>query len=293
MRIKILALAVFSIAQSGIAVAAPLTFNTALPVSKGAYILREQFIVTKSSEDPSGAGRDRTELSVLSTLVYGVTPDFALFTTIPYTDRRLDSNTNTRSARGIGDTKIFGRYTVYQNDFKGGTFRISPFAGLKLPTGEDDKTDSSGKLPMSVQTGTGSLDTFGGLVATYGSVNWEVDGQISYSANNEAGGFEAGDIARADASLQYRLLPVKLSSDTDYFINGILEANLIHKDKNQINNISDPNSGGTTVFIVPGIQYAAQDWVAEMGIQIPVAQDLNGTALENDYIWRTGFRVIF
>ncbi len=293
MKKNLIALAAFSIFQTSVAIAAPLTFNTALPVSKGEYILREQFVVNKSSDDPSGAGRDRTELSVLSTLVYGVTPDFALFTTIPYTDRRLESNTSTRSARGVGDAKIFGRYTAYQDDFKGGTFRVAPFAGLKLPTGEDDKTDSAGALPMSVQTGTGSWDVFGGLVATYASVNWEVDSQISYQSNNEANNFEAGDIARADASLQYRLLPVKLSSDTDYFINGVLEANLIHKGKNETFGAADPNSGGTTLFIAPGIQYAAQSWIAEMGVQIPVMQDLNGTALENHYIWRTGFRIIF
>lgn len=293
MKKSVLALAALGIFQSSTVIAAPLTFNTALPVSKGEYILREQFVVNKSSDDPSSENRDRTELSIVSTLVYGVTPDFTLFTTIPYTDRRLESNTNTRSARGIGDTKIFGRYTVYQDDFKGGTFRIAPFAGLKLPTGEDNKTDSSGTLPRSVQTGTGSWDIFGGLVATYGSVNWEIDGQISYQSNNEASNFEAGDTARADASLQYRLLPVKLSSDTDYFINGVLEANLIHTDKNKTGGVDDPNGGGTTLFIVPGIQYAAQSWIAEMGVQIPVMQDLNGTALENDYIWRTGFRVIF
>ncbi len=256
--------------------AAPLTFNTALPISEGEYIVREQLVVSQSGDDPSGANRDRTELSAVSTLVYGVTPDFALFGTVPYTD----IDTNTTDAQGIGNTKIFGRYTLYQNDFQGGTFRVAPFAGVKIPTNQDN-------------TGTDSWDSFGGVVATYGTIHWEVDGQISYQANTEADSFEAGDITRADVSLQYRLFPITLSTDTHSFINGVLEVNLIHKDKNKTDGIDNPNSGGTTLFLVPGLQYAAERYILEAGIQIPVIQDLNGMALENDYIFRTGFRLNF
>jgi len=249
--------------------AAPLTFNTALPVSKGEYILREQLVINES-------GNNRTESSIVSTLVYGITPDFAVFGTVPYTN--IDTNTN--DLRGIGDSKIFGRYTIYQNDFQGGTFRIAPFAGAKLPTNQDN-------------IGTDSWDVFGGLVATYGSVDWEVDGQISYQANRKANSFEEGDIARVDVSLQYRLFPVTLAADTDSFINGVLEANIIHKGRNQTSGVADPNTGGTTIFLVPGLQYATERYILEAGLQIPVIQNLNGTALENDYIFRTGFRINF
>jgi len=292
MRYKILIFTTWSIFQSEALFAAPLTFNTGLPVSKGEYILREQLVMNKSSDDPSTANRDRTELNVVSTLVYGVTPDFALFASIPYTDRRLKT-INTRSARGLGDTKLFGRYTLYKENFKGGTFRIAPFVGVELPTGEDNKRDGLGMLPLSVQPGSGSWDIFEGVVATYGTVNWEIDGQMSYQHNNEANNVEVGDIARADGSLQYRLFPQTLSSDTDYFINGILEINLINKDKNRLMGADNSNSGGTTVFLVPGMQYITQRWIAELGVQIPVVQNLNGTALKNDYIVRTGFRINF
>jgi Putative MetA-pathway of phenol degradation len=273
--------------------AAPLTFNTALPISEGEYIIREQFVINKSGDDPSGMDRERTERLLASTLVYGVNPDLALFGTLPYTDRKLESNTNTRSTNGIGDSRVFARYTIFKDDFVGGTFRIAPFAGVKLPTGEDDKQDSLGTLPMSVQTGTGSWDVFGGLVATYGSTNWEIDGQISYQANTEAHDFEAGDIARADVSLQYRLIPTALSSNSDYFLNGIIETNIIHQDKHKVDGNDNPNSGGTVIFLVPGLQYAAERYIAELGVQVPIVQDLNGTALENEYIFRVGFRVNF
>ncbi len=274
--------------------AAPLTFNTALPVSKGEYIFREQLIVVQSGNDSSGLNRERTEINLASTWVYGLNPDVALFISIPYTNRRLETlNNESRQSRGIGDARVFARYTVYQNDFQGGSFRVAPFVGIKLPNGEDDQRDTLGQLPRSVQSGTGSWDLFGGLVATYGTVDWEVDGQLSFQENTEAHAFETGDRVRADVSFQYRLFPAKLVADTNHFINGVLEANLIYMNNNRLAGVSDENSGGTTLFLVPGLQYVAERYIAEISVQIPVVQNLKGVALESDYIFRTGMRFNF
>ncbi len=100
-------------------------------------------------------------------------------------------------------------------------------------------------------------------------------------------------MARLDASLQYRLWPRELSGGVPGFLYGILEANLIHKDKNESADADDPNSGGTTLFLVPGLQYVTKRWIIEATVQLPVVQDLNGTALEKDYIVRAGFRINF
>ena len=44
--------------SAGTALAAPITFNTALPVGKGEFINRELLVLTRSGDDPSGAERD-------------------------------------------------------------------------------------------------------------------------------------------------------------------------------------------------------------------------------------------
>jgi len=274
--------------------AAPLTFNTALPVSLGEFIFRQQLVVIQSGDDPTSLDRERTQMDLVSTLVYGVSADLAIFASIPYTDRRLKSAASSiRQSQGFGDSQLFARYTLYKNDFQGGSFRIAPFVGVKMPTGNDEERDDLGLLPMNVQAGSGSWDMFAGVVATYGSVDWEVDAQLSYQNNNAANNFQQGDFYRADVSFQYRLFPQVLSANTEHFINGVLEANLINREKNQVAGITDLNSGETTFFIVPGLQYVSQRYIVEVSIQIPVAQNLNGNALGNDYIFRTGFRVNF
>ena len=77
------------------------------------------------------------------------------------------------------------------------------------------------------------------------------------------------------------------------FLYGVLEANLIHSRKNKNDGVGDRNSGGTTLFMVPAVQYVTKRWIVEAAVQLPVVQDLNGTALEADYVLRAGFRFNF
>ena len=276
---------------------APITFNTAMPVPKGVFVFREQFIVVQSGDDPSGADRDRTALAAVSVLGYGVSGKLAVFGVLPYVDKALDISVGgvrqNRSTRGLGDLTLFGRYTVYQDDQPGRTFRVAPFVGVKAPTGKDDETDALGRLPPSVQISTGAWDVFGGGVVTYQTLDFQIDSQLSYRANGEANNFKASNVARLDASLQYRLWPRTLGGGVPGFLYGVLEAGLVYQDSDQVSGIDDPNSGGTTLFLTPGLQYVTKRWIVEGGVQVPVVQNLNGSALENDYVVRAGFRFNF
>ena len=96
---------------------------------------------------------------------------------------------------------LFGRYTVFRRDWPGRTLRIAPFVGLELPTGDDDETDAFGRLPASVQPGSGSWDPFGGVVITYQTLDFQIDAQASYVAQTEANDFEFGDVSLPTAEM--------------------------------------------------------------------------------------------
>ncbi len=292
------ALSLVTIGMTCGAHAAPETFNTALPVAKGEFVFREQFLYRTSSEDSSPADRSLQVQGAISVLGYGATSGLALFGVIPYLDKELDltmsgRQRHTRSSSGIGDAQLFARYTLVHKDMRGSNFRIAPFVGLKLPTGEDDNGDSFGRLPQPLQIGSGSWGAFGGVIATCQTLEYQVDAQLGYKANTEANGFEFGDEFRFDASLQYRLWPRELGAGVPGFLYGVIETNLLHQSKNRTGGVSDPDSGGVTLFLSPGLQYVTRRWVLEAIVQLPVVQDLGGTALQDDYSVRAGFRVNF
>lgn len=286
----------------GLALAAParagsISFNSALTLSSNEFVFRELFVFDASGDDPSGQDRDRRALSSISVLGYGVNQNLSLFAVVPFHDRRLrittDGERRTRDAAGLGDIRLFGKYTAVRRNWTARALRLSPFAGVELPTGASDENDRFGRLPASVQLGSGSFDPFGGITATYQTLDYQIDAQLSYQANTEANNFEFGDVARADISGQLRLLPREITGGVPGFLYGVLELNLIHGGKNRDNGAVLGNSGGVTLFVTPGLQYVTRRWVLEAAVQLPVMQNLNGTALEKSHVVRAGIRVNF
>ena len=280
-----------------LAVSAPLTFNTATPVATGEYVFRGLAVINRSGTDPGGANRDRTVSAGVMALGYGVTGKLALFGVLPYLDKQLDFDAQqgraTRKASGLGDLSLFARYTFYQRDGVGRSFRVAPFAGVELPTGEGQEHDALGRVPSVLQPGSGAIDGFAGLISTYQSLDYQIDGQLAYRRNGEANGFQAGDEWRLDGSLQYRLWPGTLTTGVPAFLYTVLEAGLKYRSKDEVGGADNPNSGGTTIAITPGLQYVTRRWIIEGAVEIPVLQNLNGLALETDYVVRAGFRVNF
>jgi len=263
-------------------------------VARGQGIFRAQLQYLTSSDNGPG-NRELEAWATPVVGVYGLTEKWALFGIVPYLDKELEVNTPmgrlTRDVSGLGDATFLARYTAFQRDRPGRTFRLAPFAGLKTPTGEDDERDGLGRLPQPLQLGTGSWDPFFGAVATLQSLQRQFDAALSYRFNTEANHFKLGDVARLDFSWQERLWPRKLGPGVPAFVYGVLEGNLIWQDRNEIDGRDDPDSGGATLFVAPGLQYVTKRTVLEAAVQLPVLQDLNDDALETDYVAILSFRV--
>ena len=272
------------------AFSAPINSNVALPVRKGGLIFRSQMRWLKASDDPTGLNRERDVIAIPNVLLYGATRDLALFAIFPYIFRTLkfpDSETGSRvnqKDNGIGDLTLIARYTVYANDYRSGTFRLAPLFGIKLPTGDDDLR------PIT----TDSVDVqFGGVsTVTWDYGRHEIDADAVYRLNTEADNFDKGDSLTYDLSYQFRVFPWTLpEKGLPNFVYLVAEANGFFSKKNKLDDLTIGNSGGNTIFLSPGLQYSARRFIIESSVQLPVAQDLNGSQVETDFVWTLGFRL--
>jgi len=203
--VSVLSLFVLSVIPGNDLLSAPINSNVALPVRKGGFIFRSQARWLRATDDPTSSDKQVNVVAITNALVYGVTPDLALFAIFPYIFRNVELTDASSGKRidkndsGIGDLTLIGRYTIYAKDYPSGTARFAPLAGIKLPTGDDDLE------PITTE----SVDLQFGAVST---ITWdfgrhEIDADIIYRVNTEAKDFEKGDDLFYDLAYEFRVYP--------------------------------------------------------------------------------------
>ncbi|MCH8029290.1 MAG: transporter [Candidatus Dadabacteria bacterium] len=283
-------LSILFIAPANGVLAAGINTNVALPVRKGGFVFRSQARWLRATDDSTSLDREVNVVAIPNVLVYGATPDLSLFAIVPYIFRNVkftDPSSGKRTEKddnGIGDSILLGRYTVYARDYPSGTARFALIGGIKLPTGDDDLE------PITTE----SIDFPLGWVST---VTWdfgrhELDADFIYRINTEADDFEKGDDLVYDLAYEFRVYPWTLPEvGAPNFIYLVAEANGIYSQKGELDGKTIENSGGHTLFLSPGIQFASKRYILEASIQLPIIQSLNGAQVETDFILSAGIRV--
>jgi len=287
------ALCLGMLASAGPVTAGPITFNTALPVARDTYTARIQGI----HRDRADAGADGREVTIdggVAALGYGFTADWTGIALAPYLDKTLTVDTSggtvRRQASGLGDLTLLARYTAFERNAPGALLRIAPVAGGIAPTGASDERDALGTVPRPLQPGTGVWGGVAGVILTRQTLDWEFDAALMATFHGRDDGFEPGDEVELDASYQYRMpWPAPGAGAFSY---AVLEAKGIHREDDMIEG-SRVENGGTEWRIVPGLQYVTRRWVVEAAVELPLADDLPGSALREQRFVHLGVRFNF
>ena len=274
---RVAASGLFIALQTVSAFAAPITFNTALPVSEEEVILREQLIYT----DLSGPNADVNSLTAVTVGGYGITSKWSVFGVLPVT--HIDANIGGVSSDSFGlrDATLFSRYEIYRKDGRGTTTRLAPLIGVRVPTGKTGDTSD------------GSTDIFGGLIATVATTQYNLGGQIVYTDNGEADGFEAGNTLAFDASLQYRVWNSAPDANSPSLLFGVIEGNITLQGNSSFDGFEALNTDGTRFSISPGLQYVTQRWIADVALTIPITDSFDNVTSSPNYSVLTSLRVNF
>lgn len=242
----------------------------------GVITLREQIRLTRFDADPTGAGRSGDDLVLDTTVAYGLRGDLALVFQAPLIWRDA-SLTGNDEEFGLGDPRVALKWRFHQADTgPTDTFRASLIGGLEAPSGDEPFTSDS-------------IDPFVGVVGTIIRGRFGVNGgatlKINTSSSADASVVTRGDNDAAaffyDLSGLYRLSPATYQPDTKAAVYGVIE----------LNGLAETN-GDHELMLAPGLLYEGTRWAFEVGVQIPIAQDLEHR-LEREFVFAAGLRLLF
>jgi hypothetical protein len=259
----------------------------------------------------------RTIQAYAISYAYGVTNDFTVALRLPYVRRTgireavEDEATgdleveNFGPADGIGDLTLFGQYRFFNQNHT----ELAALFGLKTPTGRTNDLTAQGELfDAEFQPGSGSWDPLLGLAWTHHEGKWSYDANVLYTlATTGTQDTDLGDRFQYNFAVSYRLTSLgsgehpmfhgaeahEEGDDGHHHEHGhestgpsldlVLELNGEWHAEQVTNGISDPNSGGNTIFISPGLRLSQDKWSGFVSLGIPVADDLNGIQSEPDF----------
>lgn len=188
-------------------------------------------------------------------------------------------DTTTFNPNGLTDLWLTGKHRFYRGPL--GQFAV--FGGVKFPTGRHAVTDSNGaRLEPSATAGSGSFDGMMGLAfSRFLTSRLTLDVSAQYTLRTEHDGFKLGDRVDGGVAFAYRF-----TEDIQKFpqVSAFAEANVRHLFKSEAAGVRDSNTGGTVLFLTPGVRFAFNQQLSlTVGAPLPVMQHLNGEQLKTDF----------
>ncbi len=252
-------------------------------------------------------GVHNTDAAYVASLAvqYGVTDDFSIGIVAPYVLRygiregELEDGEGHADVlgdvRGFGDLVINAKYRVLNRTQDG--LSLAFLAGVKAPTGETrESTDGHGLFEAEFQPGSGSWDPHFGIAAGGNVGPFSVDGNVRYTVATEGvQETDLGDNFAYNLGVSYRIGKGAHTHDDGTFerhhaLDLVVELNGEWGERERIGPELDPHSGGTQLFVSPGLRYSSpMGWNSFLSVGFPVYEDLNG--IQNDTDVRATFGI--
>jgi hypothetical protein len=224
------------------------------------------------------------------------------------------------NSAGFGDVTMLGQYRFHNNSQAGTSAAV--LFGFKAPTGSTSQRDNFGQLfEAEFQPGSGSWDGLFGAAFTKRSGRWAFDvSGLYYLISTGTQNTNLGDRFLFGTAVSYRLVGATGSAKeialheycmqprnqlqehclyhsnhdhsdmmkTPYTLDLVLELNGEWHDKQRIAGVPDPNSGGTTVYLSPGVRVGFDRFSGFVSVGVPVSNQHNGVQSKPDYRVLTG-----
>jgi len=254
-----------------------------------------------TGEIEAGHHRELRTLNELGQLdiSYGVTPKFALSVSIPFMNNRYHEHDvihpvpdpeayASERISGMGDLRLTGKYAVHTS------MRHLLVAGLgvKTRTGEYKLRNSEGEInEPTLMPGSGAWNGLFSLHYAYQIQphEWDVFIASAYqltTANSLE--YKMGNTLLLNAGINHHFT----AHEKEY--TASLQTNLRQAPHDEFKNQNMPNTGGTWVYLTPGITvHATHSTAVYTHLQLPIYQYVNDTNLVPSYGLIIGLSHVF
>ncbi|WP_454785965.1 transporter [Legionella sp. WA2024007413] len=222
---------------------------------------------------------------------YGLEDNITIGISIPYVVNssisavNFDAETNIKniiqlgSPSGIGDTNIFSLW-----QFLNGNKAFASLAllyGINAPTGKTTVRDNYGVLfSASDQPGSGAWTPFAGIIISKQFKKFSLSANLLYTQSTE------GSQETTQGSIfDYNFAAViEMYTKKKLHVDGIIELTGEYAEKDNIAGLSDPNSGGNSIFLLPGLRVNMNtNFSCYFGVNVPLVQNYYGTQVKSAY----------
>ena len=129
---------------------------------------------------------------------------------------------------------------------------------------------------LGIASGTGTQDTnLGNRFLYNGALAYRLFGETAsepHSHDLQNAHAHAGH----DHSRMVTKAPITAAPHGHVALDALLEINGEWHDKQETAGVFDPNSGGNTIFVSPGLRLTVENWSSYVLVGIPVVNDYNG-----------------
>ena len=254
-----------------------ISVDAGLTPPQGRWILRAQARHMQRSDGTA-------EMSMYKfpvVLAYGVRSDVTIMVRQIVSRRSMSMGTNTTTESGFDDLYVLAKYKAYRRNTRSYTFGIAPTLALGMPTGSDEFSSDT-------------WDIATGLYFSWRSGVWSADLSGAYRWNGVAERDRAvavpGDVFSLDAALSYQH---SIGGSAFASLIPVLEMNLENAQSSRAGGEGVPDTGGSALYISPGLKYATPSVILEALVRVPAAWSQNGAQPDPALGLLFGIRLLF
>lgn len=216
-------------------------------------------------------GHQQSYLDSAVILDFGITDNFTTTLFIPYalSFKNLEEDEIERSS-GFEDIYLQGEYAFLTKSTNQYTDQATIVANVSVPSG------SATKEPP---TGFGAFSLFTGITLSRMCPDWYLftSHGVELPTNRKGTKFGNAFLYQFGLGKNIAYIPNKM------IFSWILELDGIYSERNRINGVIDPDSGGNLIYLTPSLWLSVQKFYLQFGIGWAISQQLFG--MQNRYTY--------